>query len=68
MNARPKVPAHRVLTAKVGGAAAIPLDAAIKVPSLDEVWTWAPHEDHADEPAHNDQWYDKHPQERINYV
>lgn len=67
MNARPNVPVQLVHGAKLGGAAADRLDPRIKIPSLADVWTFAPHEDHADEPYHNDQWYDKHPQQRIGY-
>lgn len=51
----------------LGGAAKLDPDASIRVPTLDEVWTFAPHRDHADEPRENDQWYDRGPAVRIGY-
>jgi hypothetical protein len=64
---RPRVPAHVVHGPSLGGTATFKLDPGIRIPSLDEVWTFAPPADFSEAPDQNQEYYDRGPAVRIGY-
>lgn len=59
------VPVHVVHGPTLGGSAAEPISKKIKIPTLDEVWRFAPRDDF-EEPAPG-QWFDLGPATRTGY-
>jgi hypothetical protein len=59
------VPVQIVHGARLGGTATMKLDRKIKIPSLDEVWRFAPRHDE-EHPAPG-QWFDLGPATRTGY-
>lgn len=56
-------PVQIVRSAPIGGAAAFPLPSSLNIPSLEDIWPYAPRNDNADtfwDPSHSKQV-------RINY-